>query len=95
MQRSAKRPYQVPSHPKSACSFETLARGNVLTVQRCTSCDTLSFHLGPVTLRFDAAAAESIWNTLGQALGALHADKIEEEEAPPVNVLREQRVGRA
>ena len=61
--------------PAPSCSQKTLARGDVLHVQRCSHCNTLSLHLGPLTVRFDAASVESIWNTLGQALLTLHAEE--------------------
>lgn len=50
------------------CRMETLARGATAHVQRCTHCDCIALHVGPLTLRFDAGAANSLWNTLGQAL---------------------------
>ena len=62
-------------HTTPSCSQQTLARGDVLHVQRCTHCNTVSLHLGPFTVRFDAASVESIWNTLGQALLTLHAEE--------------------
>jgi hypothetical protein len=31
-------------------------------------------HLGVLTIRVDASAAEALWATLGDALHALHAD---------------------
>ncbi len=62
-------------HTAPGCSQETLARSEVLHVQRCTHCGTVSLHLGPLTVRFDAASVESIWNTLGQALLTLHAEE--------------------
>jgi hypothetical protein len=63
---------------QDGCHLETLARSHVLHVQRCSHCNTLSLHVGPLTLRFDAEGAESFWNTLGQALLALHAQRIDE-----------------
>jgi non-ribosomal peptide synthetase component F len=56
-----------------SCTLETLARSRALHVQRCAHCNTLSLHFGPITLRFDAATVEEVWNTLGQALLRLHA----------------------
>jgi len=50
------------------CRMETLARSASSHVQRCNHCDCIAIHVGPVTLRFDAGAANSLWNTLGQAL---------------------------
>ena len=42
--------------------------------QRCVHCQSLSVHVGPVTLRFAPEAAESLWNTLGEALFKLHGE---------------------
>lgn len=62
------------------CCQETLAKGRTAHVQRCVHCQSLSVHVGPVTLRFAPEAAESLWNTLGEALFVLHAER--KEEAP-------------
>jgi hypothetical protein len=56
------------------CHLKTLVQGRTAHVQRCARCGSLSMHVGPVTLRFAPEAAESLWNTLGEALFALHAD---------------------
>ena len=53
------------------CRMQTLARSAAAHVQRCVHCNCVSIHVGPVTLRFDASTAESVWNTLGQGLGQL------------------------
>jgi hypothetical protein len=66
------------SPAQAGCTLETLARTRALHVQRCSHCDTLALHFGPITLRFDAATAEAIWNTLGQALLTLHARRQQE-----------------
>jgi len=55
-----------------ACSPKTLAKGEILRVEHCPTCDVLSLHFGPLTLRLDPAACERAWSTLGDALGALH-----------------------
>ena len=74
-----------PAKPAASCRLETLARTSVLHVQRCTHCNTLSLHFGPLTVRFDAESVESIWNTLGEALISLHAKR----EAEALVVARE------
>ena len=56
------------------CCLETLVTGNTAHVQRCVHCQSLSVHVGPVTLRFAPEAAESLWNTLGEALFKLHGE---------------------
>ena len=53
---------------REGCRLVTLARNNVAHVQRCTHCGAIAVHLGPVTLRFDQGALESVWSLLGQAL---------------------------
>ncbi|GAB5540777.1 MAG: hypothetical protein SangKO_005370 [Sandaracinaceae bacterium] len=60
---------------KRRCQNRTLARGPVLTVEACGDCGALSLHLGGLSLRVQADAAESAWATLGEALHALHATK--------------------
>ncbi|MET0287636.1 MAG: hypothetical protein ABW352_24325 [Polyangiales bacterium] len=54
--------------------MQTLARSATSHVQRCVHCNCVALHVGPVTLRFDAGAAESLWNTLGQALTRLELE---------------------
>ena len=56
------------------CLMQTLARSSSAHVQRCVHCNCVALHVGPVTLRFDTSAAESLWNTLGQALTRLELD---------------------
>lgn len=63
------------------CRMETLARSATAHVQRCVHCDCIAIHVGPVTLRFDASAASSLWNTLGQALTRLELRKHEQPHA--------------
>ena len=57
------------------CCLETLVRGKTAHVQRCVHCQSLSVHVGPVTLRFAPEAAESLWNTLGEALFVLDREE--------------------
>ncbi len=53
-----------------------LASGSVARVERCRGCArTLMVHVGPVSLRFDAKALRSLHRTLGDALGALDAER--------------------
>lgn len=56
-----------------SCQFRTLAHGSTAHIQCCSECGTVSVHVGAVSLRFHPAALESLWNTLGEALAALHA----------------------
>jgi hypothetical protein len=56
------------------CRMQTLARSATSHVQRCVHCNCVALHVGPVTLRFDTGAAESLWNTLGQALTRLEME---------------------
>jgi hypothetical protein len=76
---------------REGCNLYTLAKSNVAHVQCCSHCGALSLHLGPITLRFDAAALESLWNVIGQALMHAHDDA----EREPLRPLRMQRAGRA
>ena len=50
------------------CRNEPLATGQVARIERCRDCGTIAVHLGAVTVRLDAAACESLWATLGEAL---------------------------
>lgn len=61
------------------CRMQTLAKSATTHVQHCVHCSCVALHVGPVTLRFDASAAESLWNTLGQALVRLELDASSEE----------------
>jgi hypothetical protein len=56
------------------CCLETLSKGRTAHVQRCVHCNSLSLHVGPVTLRFAPEAAESLWTTLGEALFTLQGE---------------------
>lgn len=60
------------------CRMQTLAKSGAAHVQRCLHCDCIALHVGPVTLRFDAQAASSLWNTLGQALVRLELSRADE-----------------
>lgn len=64
------------------CRMRTLAKSSSAHVQRCVCCNCIALHVGPVTLRFDAGAAESLWNTLGQALMQLEGELCEESAHP-------------
>ena len=56
---------------REACCPKPLAEGSIVRIEHCASCGTLSFHFGPVTLRLDTRAAESLHETLGRALSEL------------------------
>jgi hypothetical protein len=73
------------------CRMETLARSATAHVQRCAHCNCIAIHIGPMTLRFDASAAESLWNTLGQALTRLEIELADE----PAPLLGYKAPGRA
>jgi len=62
------------------CRMQTLAKSATSHVQHCVHCNCVAVHVGPVTLRFDAGAAESLWNTLGQALVRLELELSSAEE---------------
>jgi hypothetical protein len=64
------------SSPK-VCRNETLSTGQAVLIQRCRDCGTISIHLGAITIRLDAAACESLWATLGGALGELHRSELD------------------
>jgi hypothetical protein len=74
---------------RDGCRLVTLARNNVAHVQRCAHCGALALHLGPVTLRFDEGALESLWSVVGQAL----ANSREERE--PSSIPHSARAGQA
>jgi hypothetical protein len=67
------------------CRMQTLAKSATTHVQHCVHCNCIALHVGPVTLRFDAGAAESLWNTLGQALVRLELDSSPEESVVPMS----------
>ncbi len=73
------------------CNLYTLAKGSTAHIQRCLHCGTLSMHVGPLTLRFDPGALESLWSTLGEALLQLHVD-LNTDSAPQP---RARRAGQA
>ena len=64
----------------ASCSMQTLAKGSVGHIQGCAHCGCMALTVGPITLRFEAAAMESLWNTLGEALMARHARERAEGE---------------
>jgi hypothetical protein len=68
------------------CHLETLIKGRTAHVQRCIHCNSLSLHVGPVTLRFAPEAAESLWNTLGEALYVLHGERDSEPKLRLLNM---------
>jgi hypothetical protein len=51
------------------CTVVRLAQGELIAVDRC-SCGTLRVHLGPMTLRVNAAGLSAIVSTLNEALMA-------------------------
>ncbi len=63
------------------CHQVTLAKNGVAHVQRCTECDCVSIHLGPVTVRVDPHGLEALWSVLGEAAAELHAECIAEGPA--------------
>lgn len=63
------------------CRMQTLAKSATTHVQHCVHCNCVAVHVGPVTLRFDAGAAESLWNTLGQALVRLELELSSPEDS--------------
>jgi hypothetical protein len=67
------------------CRMETLAKSGTTHVQHCVHCNCIALHVGPVTLRFDAGAAESLWNTLGQALVRLELELSRGSAVPQVS----------
>jgi hypothetical protein len=69
------------SKSNEECRMQTLAKSATAHVQRCVHCNCVALHVGPVTLRFDASAAESLWNTLGQGLTRLERE-LSREPAP-------------
>jgi hypothetical protein len=72
------RPVMLPS---PFCHRAPLASGPVARLEFCAHCQALSLHMGALTLRFDCAAAESLLETLGEALGALRAGRSREPGA--------------
>lgn len=56
---------------KKPCVHRVLSVGPIAKVEHCAQCDVLSVHLGPTTVRLEAGAVESLWATLGEALGRL------------------------
>lgn len=71
--------------PSPFCHRVSLASGPVARLEFCAHCQVLSVHFGAVTLRFDRGAVESLHETLGRALGALHEGRLCE---PDVGMAR-------
>lgn len=71
--------------------MQTLAKSATTHIQRCLHCNCVAVHVGPVTLRFDPGAVESLWNTLGLALTRLER----ELDEPSATVLGYKPTGRA
>lgn len=59
---------------QAGCRPFTLAENDVARVQQCSHCETVSVHLGAISLRFHASALESLWNVLGLSLMKLHQE---------------------
>jgi hypothetical protein len=57
------------------CKHITLAQSPVAHVQRCTECNGVSIHLGPITVRVAPEALEALWLVLGEATAALDAQQ--------------------
>ncbi len=59
-------------HPGGLCAPQRslLADGPLCRVEGC-ACGTVHVSFGPITLRLRPEAVESIWTTLGDAIGAL------------------------
>jgi hypothetical protein len=55
------------------CVYETLSRRGAMMVQRCTKCDSLAIHVGPLTLRLEESSAGTLAGVLQDALGQLKA----------------------
>lgn len=75
----------------SHCHQHTLAKGGTAHVQTCRECGTLTMHVGAISLRFDPAALESLWNTLGEALLTLHAQQAQVDECGDARALARLR----
>lgn len=75
---------------REGCRLVTLAKSNVAHVQRCTHCAAFALHMGPVTLRFDRGALESVRSLLGQALA-----RAPEEDEARASAPRFARAGQA
>jgi hypothetical protein len=66
-----------------------LASGPAARITYCESCEALSLHVGPLTMRLDPAAAEALWATLDEALSTLQTERL--GHAPSRAVLRRGR----
>lgn len=76
---------QRDKEERDGCRLITLARNHVAHVQRCAQCGAIALHLGPVTLRFDEGALESVWAAIGQALASTRE---EPEQRPRPSFVR-------
>ena len=54
------------------CRHRMLAQNAAGQLSRCAACGAISLHVGPVTLRVDAATAEALWALLGEGLHEVH-----------------------
>ncbi|MBL8618598.1 MAG: hypothetical protein JNM72_23500 [Deltaproteobacteria bacterium] len=52
------------------CDEETLARRGALSISRCAHCDTISLHVGGVSLRLEPEVLHHLWELIGVALSA-------------------------
>lgn len=68
---------QRDTEERDGCRLITLAKNQVAHVQRCAQCGAIALHLGPVTLRFDEGALESVWAVVGQALASTREEPAE------------------
>jgi hypothetical protein len=68
------------------CHLQTIACGGVAKVQHCAHCGAIAVHLGPVTLRFDLNALQSLHRTLGEALRVMCDDAAASQ--PPAPYVR-------
>lgn len=57
----------------NACNRHLLARNHVAQIEECSDCGCISVHVGPVSLRLDAASFEALTVALVDAAGA-HRD---------------------
>jgi hypothetical protein len=56
---------------KKPCVHVVLAAGPIAKIEHCAKCDVVSVNLGPTTVRLEPGALESLWSTLGEAIGRL------------------------
>jgi hypothetical protein len=65
----------------SSCSPRTLASSDVARVDLCDHCGIFVVHVGPVSLRLEASALESLTETLAEARRLLSERQSEHGEA--------------